>query len=112
MRDDDRTDSSEGAPGFHAYLMVPESPRHAPEQPVPGFAPEQPIPEQSAAMGPMMENFDSFLNYYEPTDEQVSLGTLLLLGISDPDTTMERLLMSMLGSLEAHAEAVQAGIDF
>jgi hypothetical protein len=60
----------------------------------------------------MMENFDTFLNYYEPTDEQVSLGSLLLLGIGDPDTTMERLLMSMLGSLEAHAEAAEAGIDF
>ncbi len=111
----------EGAPGFHAHYMVPESPERAPELPTPQRTPEQPFPwlapaqlarEQAEAVGPMMENFDTFLNYYEPTDEQVSLGSLLLLGIGNPDTTMEWLLMSMLGSLEAHAEAAEAGIDF
>jgi hypothetical protein len=121
VSDDDGTDPSEGAPGFHTHLMVPESPERAPEHPIPQRAPEQPIPglapeqlahERPEAVGPMMENFDTFLNYYEPTDEQVSLGSLLLLRIGDPDTTMERLLMSMLGSLEAHAEAAEAGIDF
>ncbi len=119
--DDDGIDPSEGAPGFHAHYMVPESserapehptPQRAPEQPFPWLAPEQPARKQAEAVGPMMENFDTFLNYYEPTDEQVSLGSLLLLGMGDPDTTMERLLMSMLGSLEAHAEAAEAGIDF
>jgi hypothetical protein len=119
--DDDGIDLSEGAPGFHAHYMVPESserapehstPQRAPEQPFPWLAPEQPAREQAEAVGPMMENFDTFLNYYEPTDEQVLLGSLLLLGIGDPDTTMERLLMSMLGSLEAHAEAAEAGLDF
>jgi hypothetical protein len=119
--DHDGTDPSEGDPGFHAHLMVPESPERvpeqsiperAPEQPIPGFAPERPTPERPEAVGPMMENFDRFLDYYEPTDEQVSLGSLLLLGIGNPDTTMERLLMSMLGSLEAHVEAVEASINF
>ncbi len=110
--DYDGIDPSEGAPGFHAHYMVPGSPERAPEHSTPQRAPEQPAREKAEAVGPMMENFDTFLNYYEPTDEQVSLGSLLLLGIGDPDTTMERLLMSMLGSLEAHAEAAEAGIDF
>ncbi len=110
--DYDGIDPSEGAPGFHAHYMVPESSERAPEHSTPQRAPEQPAREKAEAVGPMMENFDTFLNYYEPTDEQVSLGSLLLLGIGDPDTTMERLLMSMLGSLEAHAEAAEAGIVF
>jgi len=75
-------------------------------------ATEQPAREKAEPLGPMMENFDTFLDYYEPTDEQVSLGSLLLLGIGDPDATMERLLMSMMGSLEAHGQAAEAGIDF
>ncbi len=92
--DDDGIYPSEGAPGFHAHYMVPESSERAPERPTPQRAPGQPFP------------------WLAPTDEQVSLGSLLLLRIGDPDTTMERLLMSMLGSLEAHAEAAEAGLDF
>jgi len=110
--DYDGIDPSEGAPGFHAHYMVPESSERAPEHSTPQRPPEQPARKEAEAVGPMMENFNTFLNYYEPTDEQVSLGSLLLLGIGDPDTTMERLLMSMLGSLEAHAEAAESGIDF
>ncbi len=105
-------DPSEGAPGFHAHYMVPESSGQAPEHSTPQHAHKQPVRKKAEAVGPMMENFDTFLDYYEPTDEQVSLGSLLLLGIGDPDTTMERLLMSMLGSLEAHGQAAEAGIDF
>ncbi len=37
----------------------------------------------------------------------------LLLGSADnPDATMERLLMSMMGSLETYATAVEAGINY
>jgi hypothetical protein len=61
----------------------------------------------------MTDNFDTFLEHYEPTDEQISLGAQLLLGCSgDPDDTMERLLMSMMGSLETYATAVEAGINY
>ncbi len=64
-------------------------------------------------MGPMMDNFDSFLEHYDPTDEQISLGAQLLLGsANDPDAKMEQLLMSMLGSLETYATAVEAGINY
>jgi hypothetical protein len=61
----------------------------------------------------MMDNFDSFLEHYDPTDEQISLGVQLLLGSADDlDATMEQLLMSMLGSLETYATAVEAGINY
>ena len=110
--DCDEADPSAGAPGFHAYYRIPESPEQTPEQPDSQRAAEQPAHEKAEPLGPMMENFDTFLDYYEPTDEQVSLGSLLLLGIGDPDATMERLLMSMMGSLEAHGQAAEAGIDF
>jgi hypothetical protein len=53
------------------------------------------------------------LEHYYPTDEQISLGAQLLLGsANDPDATMEQLLMSMLGSLEVYATAVEAGINY
>jgi hypothetical protein len=110
--DCDGVDPSEGAPGFHAYYTVPESSEQAPEHSKLQRAAEQPACKKAEAAGPMMENFDTFLDYYEPTDEQVSLSSLLLLGIGDPDATMERLLMSMMGSLEAHGQAAEAGIDF
>jgi hypothetical protein len=61
----------------------------------------------------MMDNFDSFLEHYDPTDEQISRGAQLLLGSADdPDATMGQLLMSMLGSLETYAIAVEAGINY
>ncbi len=61
----------------------------------------------------MMDNFDSFLEHYDPTDEQIALGAQLLLGSADnPDATMERLLMSMMGSLETYTTAVEAGINY
>jgi hypothetical protein len=110
--DCDGVDPSEGAPGFHAYYTVPGNSEQTPEDSNPQQAAEQPAREKTEALGPMMENFDTFLDYYEPTDEQVSLSSLLLLGIGDPDATMERLLMSMMGSLEAHGQAAEAGIDF
>jgi hypothetical protein len=94
--DCDGVDPSEGAPGFHAYYTVPESSEQTPEHSNPQHATEQPAREKAEALGPMMENFDTFLDYYEPTDEQVSLGSLLL----------------SLGSLEAHGQAAEAGIDF
>jgi hypothetical protein len=102
--DDEGVDPSKEAPGFHAHLMILgdlESP------------PQQPVPEKPASAGPMMENFDSFLEHYDPMDEQISLGAQLLLGCSsDPDANMERLLMSMMGSLETYATAVEAGINY
>ncbi len=110
--DCDGADPSEGAPGFHAYYTVPESFEQTPEHSNTQHATEQPAREKAEAVGPMMENFDTFLDYYEPTDEQVLLSSLLLFGIGDPDATMERLLMSMMGSLEAHGQATEAGIDF
>jgi hypothetical protein len=107
--EDGGTDPSKEAPGFHAHLMIPGSPEPPPQQP----APERPVPEQPMSMGPMMDNFDSFLEHYDPTDEQISLGSQLLLGsANDPDATMEQLLMSMLGSLETYATAVEAGINY
>jgi hypothetical protein len=94
--------------------MIPGSPEIPPQQPAPERpAPEQPAPEQPVSMGPMMDNFDSFLEHYDPTDEQISLGAQLLLGsANDPDAKMEQLLMSMLGSLETYATAVEAGINY
>ncbi len=87
--------------------MVPEWPKPPPRQPSPE-RPQQPIPA-----GPMMDNFDSFLEHYDPTDEQITLGAQLLLGNADnPDATMEQLLMSMLGSLELYGVAVEAGINY
>ncbi len=60
----------------------------------------------------MMSHFDNFLGHYTPTDEQISLGAQILLGVGDPNATMERLLFSMLGSLETYAVAVDAGINY
>jgi hypothetical protein len=100
-------DPSREAPGFHAYLMIPGRPESPPQQPAPERS------EQAISAGPMMDNFDSFLEHYDPTDEQISLGAQLLLGSADdPDATMEQLLMSMLGSLETYATAVEAGINY
>jgi hypothetical protein len=100
-------DPSKEAPGFHAHLMIPRKSESPPQKP----APER--PEQLVSMGPMMDNFDSFLEHYDPTDEQISLGVQLLLGSADDlDATMEQLLMSMLGSLETYATAVEAGINY
>jgi hypothetical protein len=112
--EDGGVDPSKEAPRFHAHLMVLWSPETPSQQPaVEEPAPELPAHQQPASMGPMMENFDSFLEHYDPTDEQISLGAQLLLGCSsDPDATMERLLMSMMGSLETYATAVEAGIDY
>jgi hypothetical protein len=105
--EDGGDDPSREAPGFHAHLMIPGRPEPPPQQP----APE--CPEQAISSGPMMDNFDSFLEQYDPTDEQISLGAQLLLGSADdPDATMEQLLMSMLGSLETYATAVEAGINY
>jgi len=105
--EDGGDDPSREAPGFHAHLMVPEWPKLPPRQP----SPER--PQQAISAGPMMDNFDSFLEHYDPTDEQIALGAQLLLGNADnPDTTMEQLLMSMLGSLELYAVAVEAGINY
>jgi hypothetical protein len=105
--EDGGDDPSREAPGFHAHLMVPECPKLPPRQP----SPER--PQQAISAGPMMNNFDSFLEHYDPTDEQIALGAQLLLGNADnPDTTMEQLLMSMLGSLELYAVAVEAGINY
>jgi hypothetical protein len=107
--DDEGADPSKEAPGFHAHLMIPGSPETPPQQP----APERPAPEQPVSMGPMMDNFDSFLEHYDPTNEQISLGAQLLLGgADDPDAAMGQLLMSMLGSLETYAVAVEAGINY
>jgi hypothetical protein len=107
--EDGGADPSKEAPGFHAHLLIPGSPEPPPQQP----APERPVPEQPVSVGPMMDNFDSFLEHYDPTDEQISLGAQLLLGSADdPDATMEQLLMSMLGSLETYATAVEAGINY
>jgi len=112
--EDVSADPSEGAPGFHAHLMVlggPESPPQ--EMKSEEVSPERPRHQQPASEGPMMDNFDSFLEHYDPTDEQISLGAQLLLGNADnPDATMEQLLMSMLGSLELYAVAVEAGINY
>jgi hypothetical protein len=112
--EDGGVDPSKEAPGFHARLMVLGSPETPSQQPaVEEPAPELPAHQQPASMGPMMENFDSFLEHYDPTDEQISLGAQLLLGCSsDLDATMERLLMSMMGSLETYATAVEAGINY
>jgi hypothetical protein len=105
--EDGGVDPSLEAPGFHAYLMIPGKPESPPQQPAPERS-ERPI-----STGPMMDNFDSFLEHYDPTDEQISLGTQLLLGsANDPDATMEQLLMSMLGSLETYATAVEAWINY
>ncbi len=105
--EDGGDDPSKEAPGFHAHLMIPGRAEPPPQQ----LAPEQ--PEQAISSGPMMDNFDSFLEHYAPTDKQISLGTQLLLGgADDPDATMEQLLMSMLGSLETYATAVEAGINY
>jgi hypothetical protein len=105
---DSGVDPSKEAPGFHAQQMIPGSPEISPQQP----APERPAPEQPVSMGPMMDNFDSFLEHYDPTDEQISLGAQFLLGTGNPDDTMEQLLVSMLGSLEVYATAVEAGINY
>ncbi len=105
--EDGGDDPSREAPGFHAHLMIPEWPKPPPQQP----SPER--PKQAISSGPMMDNFDSFLEHYDPTNEQISLGAQLLLGNADnPDATMEQLLMSMLGSLELYAIAVEAGINY
>ena len=113
-REDGGADPSEEAPGFHAHLMVlggPDSPPQ--EKEGEEVSPELLGHQQPASEGPMMVNFDTFLEHYEPTDEQISLGAQLLLGCSDnPDDTMERLLMSMMGSLENYATAVEAGINY
>ena len=107
--EDGGDDPSKEAPGFHAHLMIPESPEPPPQQP----SPERPVLEQPVSTGPMMDNFDSFLEHYDPTDEQILLGAQLLLGsANDPDATMEQLLMSMMGSLETYATAVEAGINY
>jgi hypothetical protein len=112
--EDVSADPSKGAPGFHAHLMVlggPESPPQ--EMKSEGVSPERPRHQQPASEGPMMDNFDSFLGHYDPTDEQIALGAQLLLGSADnPDATMERLLISMMGSLETYATAVEAGINY
>jgi hypothetical protein len=105
--DDGGVDPWKEAPGFHAHLMIPGNPEIPPQQPVP----ERSAPKQPESAGPMMDNFDSFLGHYDPTDEQISLGAQLLLGTDDPDAVMEQLLMSMLGSLETYATAVEAGIN-
>ena len=105
--EDGGDDPSKEAPGFHAHLMFPGRPEPPPQQPAPERS------EQAISAGPMMDNFDSFLEHYDPTDEQISLGAQLLLGSADdPDATMEQLLMSMLGSLETYATAVEAGINY
>jgi hypothetical protein len=105
--EDGGVDPSMEAPGFHAHLMIPGKPESLPQQPAPERS-GQPI-----SKGPMMDNFDSFLEHYDPTDEQILLGAQLLLGsANDPDATMELLLMSMLGSLETYATAVEAGINY
>ncbi len=107
-------DPSEGAPWFHALLMVlggPDSPPQ--EKEGEEISRELLGHQQPASEGPMMDNFDTFLEHYEPTDEQISLGAQLLLGCSsNPDDTMGRLLMSMMGSLETYATAVEAGINY
>ena len=112
--EDVSADPSEGAPGFHAHLMVlggPESPPQ--EMKSEEVSPERPRHQQPASEGPMMDNFDSFLEHYDPTDEQIALGAQFLLGsANNPDATMERLLMSMMGSLETYATAVEAGINY
>ncbi len=107
-------DPSEGAPGFRAHRMVLGGPESPPQE-TKGeeVSPELPEHQQPASEGPMMDNFDTFLEHYEPTDEQISLGAQLLLGCSsNPDDTMGRLLMSMMGSLETYATAVEAGINY
>ncbi len=105
--EDGGDDLSREAPGFHAYLMIPGRAESPPQQPAPERS------EQAISTGPMMDNFDSFLEHYDPTDEQILLGAQLLLGSADdPDATMEQLLMSMLGSLETCATAVEAGINY
>ena len=112
--EDGGADPSEEAPGFHAHLMVLGGPESPPQQTeVEEASPELPERQQPASAGPMMDNFDTFLEHYNPTDEQISLGAQLLLGCSsNPDATMERLLMSMMGSLETYATAVEAGINY
>ena len=112
--EDGGADPSEEAPGFHAHLMVLGGPESPPQQTeVEEANPELPERQQPASAGPMMDNFDTFLEHYNPTDEQISLGAQLLLGCSsNPDATMERLLMSMMGSLETYATAVEAGINY
>jgi hypothetical protein len=105
--EDGGDDPSKEAPGFHAHLMIRGRAEPPPQQLAPGR------PKQAIASGPMTDNFDSFLEHYDPTDEQISLGAQLLLGSADdPDATMEQLLMSMLGSLETYATAVEAGINY
>jgi hypothetical protein len=105
--EDGGDDPSKEAPGFHAHLMILGRTESPPQQ----LAPEQ--AKQAVSSGPMMDNFDSFLEHYDPTDEQISLGAQLLLGSADdPDATMEQLLMSMMGSLELYAIAVEAGINY
>jgi hypothetical protein len=105
--EDGGVDPSREAPGFHAHLMIPGRPESPPQQPAPERS-EQPI-----STGPMTDNFDSFLEHNDPTDEQISLGAQLLLGSADdPDATMEQLLMSMLGALETYVTAVEAGINY
>jgi hypothetical protein len=100
-------DPSEGAPGFHAHLMVLGGPESPPQE-TEGEEVSPGLPEHQQP-----DNFDTFLEHYKPTDEQVSLGAQLLLGCSsNPDATMERLLMSMMGSLETYATAVEAGINY
>jgi hypothetical protein len=112
--EDVNADPSEGAPGFHAHLMVLGGPESSPrEMKSEEVSPELPKHQQPASEGPMMDNFDSFLEHYDPTDEQIALGAQLLLGSADnPDATVERLLMSMMGSLETYATAVEAGINY